>query len=85
MIWCTYRGGLASVHVFVCLSVCAELVVEWHSDIYSVTEGVGAVEVQLVVQGRYEIDFFLRGEPQTAKNALVNGRALGLAVASSGT
>ena len=68
----------------VCLLICAELVVEWHSDIYSLTEGDGAVEVQLVAQGRYEIDFFLRGEPQTAKNTLVDGRALGLAVASSG-
>lgn len=68
----------------VCLSVCAELVVEWKNDNYSVAEGDGEVEVQLVAQGRYEIDFFLRGEPQSAENTLVGGKDLSLAVASSG-
>ena len=67
-----------------CLSVLAELVVEWNSANYTVAEGDGAVEVQLVAEGRYEIAFFLLGGPQRAKSTLVGGRDLGLAMASSG-
>ena len=58
--------------------------VEWDDAHYSVAEGDGEVKVQLVARGRYEIAFFLQGEPRMAQSTVVGGRNFGLAVASSG-